>query len=271
MGFSVDALTCVMLLVVTVVASMVQIYSVGYMHGDKRYPRYFAYLSLFSAAMLTLVIANNILLMFMSWELVGLTSYLLIGFWFEKPSAMRAAKKAFLVTRVGDVGFLAGLILLYPADRLVQPVRRRRAYSRTWTSCRGWCTSGRGRSRWRRWRGCCSSAGRSASRAQFPLHVWLPDAMEGPTPVSALDPRGHDGRGGRVSGREDVSGLSCRYEPRRAERGRLRRRVHGAVRGDDRHRAERHQARAGVLDHQPARLYDNGAGRLRLRRRRCST
>ena len=113
MGFSVDALTIVMLLVVTVVASMVQIYSVGYMHGDKRYPRYFAYLSLFSAAMLTLVIANNMLLMFMSWELVGLTSYLLIGFWFEKPSAMRAAKKAFLVTRVGDVGFLAGMILLY--------------------------------------------------------------------------------------------------------------------------------------------------------------
>ena len=113
MGYSVDALSCVMLLVVTIVASMVMIYSVGYMHGDKRYPRYYAYLSLFAAAMLTLVIANNILLMFMSWELVGLTSYLLIGFWFEKPSAMRAAKKAFLVTRVGDVGFLAGLILIF--------------------------------------------------------------------------------------------------------------------------------------------------------------
>ena len=113
-----------MLLVVTVVASMVMIYSVGYMHGDKRYPRYFAYLSLFSAAMLTLVIANNILLMFMSWELVGLTSYLLIGFWFEKPSAMRAAKKAFLVTRVGDVGFLAGHDPAVPLHGFVRPVRQ---------------------------------------------------------------------------------------------------------------------------------------------------
>ena len=112
-GFAIDSLTVTMLLVVTVVATMVMVYSTGYMHGDKRYPRYFAYLSLFSASMLTLLIANNLILMFMSWELVGLTSYLLIGFWFEKPSAMRAAKKAFLVTRVGDVGFLAGVILLY--------------------------------------------------------------------------------------------------------------------------------------------------------------
>ena len=94
MGYSIDALSCVMLIVVTIVASMVMIYSIGYMHGDKRYPRYFAYLSLFSASMLALVIANNLLLMFMSWEIVGLTSYLLIGFWFEKPSAMRAACSA---------------------------------------------------------------------------------------------------------------------------------------------------------------------------------
>lgn len=182
MGFSIDALSIVMLLVVTVVASMVMIYSVGYMHGDKRYPRYYAYLSLFSAAMLTLVIANNILLMFMSWELVGLTSYLLIGFWFEKPSAMRAAKKAFLVTRVGDVGFLAGLILLYLHTGSMNlfgesgifenlgPLARAGALGIPLAAMAG----------------LLLFTGAVGKSAQFPLHVWLPDAMEGPTPVSAL-------------------------------------------------------------------------------------
>ncbi len=182
MGFSIDALSIVMLIVVTVVASMVMIYSTGYMHGDKRYPRYFAYLSLFSAAMLTLVISNNILLMFMSWELVGLTSYLLIGFWFEKPSAMRAAKKAFLVTRVGDVGFMAGLILLFIRTGTFNLFGRAGIFENldklqvvgplglSLAAIAGLLLF-------------CGAVGKSA---QFPLHVWLPDAMEGPTPVSAL-------------------------------------------------------------------------------------
>lgn len=182
MGYSVDALSCVMLLVVTVVASMVMIYSIGYMHGDKRYPRYFAYLSLFAAAMLTLVIANNILLMFMAWELVGLTSYLLIGFWFEKPSAMRAAKKAFLVTRVGDVGFLAGLILLFlhtgsfdlfGASGIFANLDKMQVIGPLGLSLAGLA-------------GLLLFCGAIGKSAQFPLHVWLPDAMEGPTPVSAL-------------------------------------------------------------------------------------
>ena len=182
MGYSVDSLSVIMLLVVTIVASMVMIYSVGYMHGDKRYPRYFAYLSLFSAAMLALVIANNMLLMFMSWEIVGLTSYLLIGFWFEKPEAMRAAKKAFLVTRVGDVGFLAGMILLFlhtgsfdlfgPRGVFANLDRMQSlwAYGIPLAGLAGLLLF-------------CGAVGKSA---QFPLHVWLPDAMEGPTPVSAL-------------------------------------------------------------------------------------
>ncbi|MCX8052674.1 MAG: NADH-quinone oxidoreductase subunit L [Armatimonadetes bacterium] len=182
MGFSIDALSVVMLLVVTIVASLVQIYSIGYMHGDPRYPRYFAYHSLFAAAMLTLVIANNVVLMFMSWELVGLTSYLLIGFWFERPSAMRAAKKAFLVTRVGDVGFLAGIILIYLktgslnlfGDAGVFENLTRLDVIGPWglplTAIAGLLLF-------------CGAVGKSA---QFPLHVWLPDAMEGPTPVSAL-------------------------------------------------------------------------------------
>lgn len=182
MGYGVDALSCVMLLVVTVVTSMVMIYSIGYMHGDKRYPRYFAYLSLFAAAMLTLVIANNILLMFMAWELVGLTSYLLIGFWFEKRSAMRAAKKAFLVTRVGDVGFLAGLILLFlhtgsfdlfGASGIFQNLDKMQVIGPLGLSLAGLA-------------GLLLFCGAIGKSAQFPLHVWLPDAMEGPTPVSAL-------------------------------------------------------------------------------------
>ena len=185
MGYSVDALSCVMLLVVTIVASMVMIYSVGYMHGDKRYPRYFAYMSLFSAAMLALVVANNMLLMFMSWEIVGLTSYLLIGFWFEKPSAMRAAKKAFLVTRVGDVGFLAGLILLFlhtgsldlfgPAG-IFENLNKMQGLMHFGP----WMISLSAMAALLLF---CGAIGKSA---QFPLHVWLPDAMEGPTPVSAL-------------------------------------------------------------------------------------
>ena len=106
-----------MLFIVTLVSLLVQIYSIGYMHGDKRYPRYFAYLSLFSASMLALVIANNLLLMFMSWEIVGLTSYLLIGFWFEKGKDgignAQAAKKAFVVNRIGDFGLLLALFFLF--------------------------------------------------------------------------------------------------------------------------------------------------------------
>lgn len=185
MGFSVDALSCVMLMVVTIVASMVMIYSVGYMHGDKRYPRYFAYVSLFSAAMLTLVIANNILLMFMAWELVGLTSYLLIGFWFEKPSAMRAAKKAFLVTRVGDVGFMAGMILLFiktGSFNLFGPS----GIFENLDKMTGIVNIGHLAIPLVGLAGLLLFCGAVGKSAQFPLHVWLPDAMEGPTPVSAL-------------------------------------------------------------------------------------
>jgi NADH-quinone oxidoreductase subunit L len=185
MGYSVDALSCVMLLVVTTVASMVMIYSIGYMHGDKRYPRYYAYLSLFSASMLTLVIANNILLMFMSWELVGLTSYLLIGFWFEKPSAMRAAKKAFLVTRVGDVGFLAGLVLLFlhtGSFDLFGPT----GIFENLNKMQGLMHVGPWMISLSAMAALLLFCGAIGKSAQFPLHVWLPDAMEGPTPVSAL-------------------------------------------------------------------------------------
>jgi len=164
---------------------MVQIYSVGYMHGDPRYPRYFAYHSLFAAAMLTLVIANNVLLMFMSWELVGLTSYLLIGFWFEKPSAMRAAKKAFLVTRVGDVGFLAGLILLFLSTGSLNLFGASGVFENL-EHLSGTVNVGPWAVPLIAMAGLLLFCGAIGKSAQFPLHVWLPDAMEGPTPVSAL-------------------------------------------------------------------------------------
>lgn len=179
MGFAVDQLTAMMLIVVTLVAMLVQIYSTGYMHGDERYPRFFAYLSFFSAAMLSLVISDNLLLFYISWELVGLASYLLIGFWFARPSAMRAAKKAFIVTRVGDVGLFFGLLLIFVQTgelnfhkifEALPALLHATAFGVPVLPLAG----------------LLLFMGAVGKSAQFPLHVWLPDAMEGPTPVSAL-------------------------------------------------------------------------------------
>ncbi len=174
MGFLVDHLTVMMLLVVTIVATAVQVYSVGYMHGDPKYPRFFAYLSLFSAAMLGLVVADNFLLLLISWELVGLCSYLLIGFWYERPSAMRAAKKAFIVTRLGDMGFLFGVVYLYACTGTLQYDEVFSQIGRALPVTTAMVIA------------LMLFAGAVGKSAQFPLHVWLPDAMEGPTPVSAL-------------------------------------------------------------------------------------
>jgi NADH-quinone oxidoreductase subunit L len=178
LGFVLDPLAAVMLLMISLVSLCIFIFSVGYMADDKRFTRFFAYLSFFSGAMLGLVIANSLLLLFMFWELVGLASYLLIGFWIERPSAAAAAKKAFITTRIGDMGFFLGMLWLYNGSGTLL-----------------FYDGGRG---------CLESAslamlGASATfiallifcgavgkSGQFPLHVWLPDAMEGPTPVSAL-------------------------------------------------------------------------------------
>ena len=174
-GILVDPLTAVMLLVVTTVGACVEIYSVGYMHNDPRFSRFFAYLSLFLFSMLGLVVANNFFMIFIFWELVGLTSYLLIGFWFEKKSAADACKKAFITTRIGDLGFLVGLFIIgvffgtfnYGAvfDKVALGVIPAGILTLAAIGV------------------FCGAVGKSA---QFPLHVWLPDAMEGPTPVSAL-------------------------------------------------------------------------------------
>lgn len=174
-GVLVDSLTAAMVVVVTFVSLMVQIYSQGYMKGDTGYLRYYACMSLFTACMLGLVLANNILFMFMFWEGVGLGSYLLIGFWFHKPSAANAAKKAFIVTRIGDLGFLAAILILFAqtgtfdTEAIYKLVAAGTLAGTTLT----WVAVG-------------IFAGAAGKSAQFPLHVWLPDAMEGPTPVSAL-------------------------------------------------------------------------------------
>src|SRR5436190_389253 len=174
-ALNVDGLTAIMLVVVTSVAFMVQIYSQGYMHGDTGYWRYFAYMSLFTASMLGLVLFDSILLVYVFWEMVGVSSYLLIGFWFNRPAAAAAAKKAFLVTRLGDLGFLAAILLIYAkAGTFNIPAIQEAAVAGALSaSVLTWFALG-------------VFAGAAGKSAQFPLHVWLPDAMEGPTPVSAL-------------------------------------------------------------------------------------
>jgi NADH-quinone oxidoreductase subunit L len=175
LGIRIDGLTAIMLIVVTSVATLVQIYSQGYMHNDPGYRRYYAYMSLFATSMLGLILADNLLMLFVFWELVGLSSYLLIGFWFHKPSAAAAAKKAFIVTRIGDLGLLAALLLIgtraatFQIDTIHDLVIAGAITGTTLTLF-----------------GLGIFAGAVGKSAQFPLHVWLPDAMEGPTPVSAL-------------------------------------------------------------------------------------
>ncbi len=174
-GILIDNVTAVMLLVVTIVSTLVHLFSIGYMHGDPRYSRFFAYLSIFSFSMLGLVLAESFLFIYIFWELVGLSSYLLIGFWFEKKSASDAGKKAFIVNRVGDFGFLIGILIIYATCGVLGYDQVFLAIGEGKLSGTLLTLAGIG--------GFCGAIGKSA---QFPLHVWLPDAMEGPTPVSAL-------------------------------------------------------------------------------------
>jgi NADH-quinone oxidoreductase subunit L len=171
-----DQLSLVMLLVITGIGFLIHIYSVGYMHDDRGYWRYFAYLNLFLFFMTVLVLAGNALLMFVGWEGVGLASYLLIGFWYQKTSAADAGKKAFIVNRVGDFGFLIGMFLLLAnfGSLSFSDVATKLAANPGWTG--GVLTT----------IAICLLIGATGKSAQLPLYVWLPDAMEGPTPVSAL-------------------------------------------------------------------------------------
>jgi len=174
-GITLDGLTALMLVVVTGVSLLVQFYSQEYMRGDVGYNRYYAFMSLFTASMLGLILASNLLQMFVFWELVGLCSYLLIGFWFFKDSARRAATKAFLVTRVGDLGFLIAILIIWSetGELGIGEIHELAAAGAIGSTVLVWFALG-------------LFAGAAGKSAQFPLHVWLPDAMEGPTPVSAL-------------------------------------------------------------------------------------
>ncbi len=180
-GFLVDGLTAMMMCVVSFVSLMVHIYTIGYMEEDEGYNRFFAYISLFTFSMLMLVMSNNMLQLFFGWEAVGLVSYLLIGFWFNKPSAIFANMKAFLVNRVGDFGFILGigLIAAYAGTlNYGEAFAKADMLSKLTLPGTGWmlitvvCI--------------CLFIGAMGKSAQFPLHVWLPDSMEGPTPISAL-------------------------------------------------------------------------------------
>jgi len=184
-GFMVDGLTAMMMVVVTFVSLMVHVYTIGYMEGDPGYQRFFSYISLFTFSMLMLVMSNNFLQLFFGWEAVGLMSYLLIGFWFKRPTAIFANMKAFLVNRVGDFGFILGIGLLVAytgslnytevfakGPELAQVAFPYPMWGDGWMLITVICI--------------CLFIGAMGKSAQFPLHVWLPDSMEGPTPISAL-------------------------------------------------------------------------------------
>src|ERR1700691_5196404 len=175
-GLKLDALSMMMLLIVTGVGGAIHIYPFGYMHEDKGMSRFFAFMSLFTFSMLGIVLANNFLMMFIFWELVGVSSYLLIGFWFEKPSAGDAAKKAFITNRLGDFGFLAGILMVWGLLGSLNFGELQTAMLANPVALGASATIA----------GLLIFCGAVGKSAQFPLHVWLPDAMEGPTPVSAL-------------------------------------------------------------------------------------
>ncbi|MFZ1607692.1 MAG: proton-conducting transporter membrane subunit, partial [Rhodoferax sp.] len=180
-GFLVDGLTAMMMCVVTFVSLMVHIYTIGYMEEDEGYNRFFSYISLFTFSMLMLVMSNNMLQLFFGWEAVGLVSYLLIGFWFNKPTAIFANMKAFMVNRVGDFGFILGIGLI---ASFAGTLNYAEAFAKSaelsalnlpgtdWMLVTVICI--------------CLFIGAMGKSAQFPLHIWLPDSMEGPTPISAL-------------------------------------------------------------------------------------
>jgi NADH-quinone oxidoreductase subunit L len=175
-GFSLDALSLVMILVVTVVSLLIHIYSIGYTREDEGYRRFFAYMNLFVGAMLTLVLADNLLLLYLGWEGVGLCSYLLIGFWYRDPANGRAARKAFIVTRIGDTALVIGIFFLFTklGTLQIQPVMQQA--SQDWPVGSVAATAA----------AALLFAGALGKSAQLPLQTWLPDAMAGPTPVSAL-------------------------------------------------------------------------------------
>jgi NADH-quinone oxidoreductase subunit L len=263
-GFLVDGLTAMMMCVVTFVSLMVHIYTVGYMEEDEGYNRFFAYISLFTFSMLMLVMSNNMLQLFFGWEAVGLVSYLLIGFWFNKPSAVFANMKAFLVNRVGDFGFILGIGLigrlctgtLNYAETFAKSAELSKLFlpGTDWMLTTVICI--------------CLFIGAMGKSAQFPLHVWLPDSMEGPTPISALIHAATMVTAGifmvaRMSPLFELSDTALNFVM-----------IIGAITalfmGFLGHHSKRHQARCGLLHAVAAGLHDRCSGCVGLFCRRIS-
>ena len=254
-GFYLDQLSLVMLLIVTGVGFVIHIFSVGYMDHEGGYYRYFAYLNIFMFFMLMLILADNYLQMFVGWEGVGLASYLLIGFWFLKPSAANAGKKAFITNRVGDFGFLIALFLLIKHFGTLQydAVFKAVAPYPVETSA-GLLTA----------IGLLMLFGATGKSAQIPLYVWLPDAMEGPTPVSALIHAATMVTAGVYM----VARSHAIFDraTRRPDGGRRHRHVDRDLRRLHRHGAAGHQEGPRLLDCLATRLHVHGLRRRRLRR-----
>ena len=233
-----------LLLVVSTVGFLVHVYSIGYMDGDRGFWRFFAYLNLFMFSMLLLILGDNFLMLYVGWEAVGLCSYALIGFWYKKPSAAGAAKKAFVVNRIGDLGFGLGVVMIWVN---LGTLSFHEVFERIGTLDESTVTI----------IALLLFAGAVGKSAQFPLHVWLPDAMEGPTPVSRADPRGHDGQRRRLHGRPLQPDLR-RGADRDADR-RHHRHLHRHLRRGHRPDPERHQEGPRLLDGQPAGVHVPGA------------
>ena len=254
----VDPLSSLMILVVTGIGSLIHIYSTSYMHEepDSEYARYFSYLNLFASFMLILVLGANFLVMFVGWEGVGLCSYLLIGFYYVKKSASDAGKKAFIVNRIGDFGFVLGVLMLFVKFGTIdfQQIAQA-AGGMTPEAAFGTISLAT----------LLLFVGATGKSAQIPLYVWLPDAMEGPDPGLRAHPRCDDGDGWRLHDRAQRGPLQPRA--RHAAGGRDHWRGDGVLRRHDRPRAERHQACARVLHRLAARLHVPGHGRRRVRRR----
>ena len=255
MQILVDPISLTMMLIVTGIGGLIILYSLGYMAGEDEERRYFAYMSLFVFSMLLLVMGGNLLLLLAGWGLVGLASYLLIGYYHDRPEAIAAAKKAFIMNAIGDAAMALGFFLLIAQDRLARllhGVRRGLERPARYSHTANLVALG-------------LLGGAVAKSAQLPLQTWLPDAMEGPTPGLCPHPRGDDGHRRRLPDRPCEPDL--RGRARRAASRRHPRRPDPAAGGPDRARAVRHQARDRILDDVADRLHvPRGRGRrVRLR------
>ena len=251
-----DPLSATMICVVTGVGSLIHLYSNGYMHGDPRFGRFFAYMNLFAFFMLMLVLGQNLLILYLGWEGVGLCSYLLIGFWFEKTENANAAKKAFVTTRIGDTAMLIGLALIVSKFGTLDLTQVFGAATSTLTKDAATAIA------------LLLFAGAIGKSAQVPASRLASRRHGGPLARLGLDPRGHHGDRRRLPGRSDAPDL--RDLGRRAGRRDRNRSDHGAVRRHMRLGSGRHQTRPRVLDHQPARLHVRGGRVCAPTRRPCS-